>query len=318
RRGDGSVSRRDPVGVEDLHASVAVVAIDDRKESAMVSRWIPLSLVFATACQAPAGPAGYREASFSLAEAALESTPRVLEDIAAELLCAADSALAVEQRVRCENIANVDTCGYRRRTVQRSSAQIAGRDGDGCTSPQVIGVIPVWTGGVLELTERMLDVAIDGDGLFAILLADGSTGYSRDGQFRINADGKVVTHRGCVLLPEITIPCDTLEITVDPAGMFSGRTAGSPDTATVFGQIVLHRFINPAGLRAEGHVWRPTEDSGAPFTGKPGLYGLGQLKQGFLERSNVDLGKELLALQLIEKRRDALARLMQRYGLRAP
>jgi hypothetical protein len=128
----------------------------------------------------------------------------------------------------------------------------------------------VFTTGTLEITERDLDVAIDGEGFFAVTLPDGSTGYTRDGGFHLNADGKLVTGGGNVVLPEITVPSDTLEISIDPEGRVSGRTAGSPDTSTSFGQLTIHRFVNPSGMLAVGaNVLRPTPASGAPITGHP-------------------------------------------------
>ena len=120
------------------------------------------------------------------------------------------------------------------------------------------------------------------------------------------------------MTPEISLPGDTFEISIDAAGRVTGRTAGSPDTSTQFGQLNIHRFVNPAGLVLEGNLWRPTEASGKPITAVPGSSGLGSLRQGYLERSNVDLATELLALQLLEQRRAALVATMAGYGLQMP
>ena len=150
------------------------------------------------------------------------------------------------------------------------------------------GTTKVFTTGTLEITERSLDVAIDGQGFFSVILPDGATGYTRDGNFHLNADGKLVTGAGNVLTPEVSI---------DPEGRVSGRTAGSPDTSTQFGQLNIHRFVNPSGMLASGsNVMRPTEASGQPTTGAPGSNGLGLLKQGFIERSNVQIVNELVNL----------------------
>lgn len=233
----------------------------------------------------------------------------------------AQAAAAVHQqrcRVAIENLANVDTCGFKRRIVRVSTQPIVGRDGTPHTLPVLRGTESVFTAGTLQLTERNLDVAIDGDGFFAVALPDGSTGYTRAGSLQVDANGKIVSNDGFVVLPEITIPSDTLEIAIDPEGRFALRTAGSPDTSTLAGQLCLHRFINPAGLRIEGSVWRPTEASGAPITNKPGCTGLGLLKQGFLERSNVEANREAMELQFAERQFQAMQDAMRHLGLVVP
>ena len=96
--------------------------------------------------------------------------------------------------------------------------------------------------GTLEITDRNLDLAIDGEGFFSVLLPDGSTGYTRDGGFQLNADGKMVNGSGHILLPEITLPSDLLEINIDTEGRVTGRTAGNADTSSQFGQLTIHRF----------------------------------------------------------------------------
>ena len=143
-------------------------------------------------------------------------------------------------------------------------------------------------------------------------LPDGSTGYTRDGGFQLNADGKLVTSSGNVVLPQITVPNDTLEISIDPTGLVSGRTAGSPDVATTFGNLTLHRFVNPSGMLAAGaNVLRPTEASGAPISGQPGIQGLGTLKQGFVERSNVQIVNELVNLIVAQRAYEVNSRAIQ-------
>ena len=106
--------------------------------------------------------------------------------------------------------------------------------------------------------------------LFTVTLPDGSTGYTRDGAFQVNADGKLVTGSGNVLVPEINLPNDMLEIAIDPEGRVNVRTASNPDTSTNVGQITLNRFVNPSGMLAVGaNVLRPTEASGPAITNTP-------------------------------------------------
>ena len=253
-------------------------------------------------------------------------TIHLADTISAELLQAAALVQTAEQRAHLENIANANTVGYKRRVVVTSTAQVYAADGEAFSMPKVVKLASEFTQGCMEQTQRSLDVAIDGHGFCSVLRIDGTSGYTRNGRLRLNADGKLVVGwdamsdvtSAFVLMPEITVPSDTLEIMIAPDGVVSGRTAGSPDCMTQFGQIILHRFVSPAGLTLEGELWRPTEASGQPLTGQPGTSGLGVLKQGCLERSNVELATELLALQLLEQRRAVLVATMGRYGLQLP
>ena len=290
------------------------------------SLWVCLLALSACQTAVPSEDArGIREASFVRESAAPAASPRVIDDVAAELLLAAASVQTAEQRVHCENIANVETIGYKRRVVIAETQQVAAQDASQFTVPKVVSVVSVFTTGRLEPTERSLDIAIDGDGFFSVLLADGQTGYTRNGRMTINQDGKLLVgvageiySPDHVLIPEITVPSDTLEISIGPNGRVSGRTASSPDSVTQFGQLYLHRFLNPAGLLRSSWLSRVTERSGQPTTGNPGSNGLGVLKQGFLERSNVNLAAELMALQVLESKRSALLAVMRTYGIELP
>jgi flagellar basal-body rod protein FlgG len=226
------------------------------------------------------------------------------------------------------NIANVNTAGFKKSHasfedlfyVTLQSPGLARGSGDAVvpigtqigSGTRLNGTTKVFTTGTLEGTDRSLDVAIDGEGFFSVLLPDGSTGYTRDGGFHINALGKLVTGTGNILVPEITVPNDTLEISIDPEGRVSGRTAGSPDQATAFGQLTIHRFINPSGMLAVGaNVLRPTEASGPPLSNNPGSTGLGTLKQGFVERSNVQIVNELVNLIVAQRAYEVNSRAIQ-------
>ncbi|MBM4059747.1 MAG: flagellar hook-basal body complex protein [Planctomycetes bacterium] len=230
-----------------------------------------------------------------------------------DLLRQALGVVEQQRRVCLQNLANVNTVGWKKRAMYVTTVMHAPT---GVELPVAGPVHMVCTAGALEITDRSLDVAIDGDGCFAVVLPDGTCGYTRDGTFHLNADGKLVTGSGNVLLPEITVPNDTLEISIDPEGCVSGRCAGSPDTSTRFGQLTLHRFVNPSGLLAVGaNVLRQTEASGPPITGTPGSNGLGTLKQGFVERSNVQVLDELVNLQALDRQRAVLVRVLAGYGV---
>jgi flagellar basal-body rod protein FlgG len=248
----------------------------------------------------------------------LRSAPPVADPVLAQLARGALRAYDTRRRIALENIANVDTPGFKRRYVAAGTQSIAAADGLVFQVPVVHGIEPLFTTGVLQSTGRNLDVAIDGDGFLAVLLADGRTGYTRSGMLQIDRDGKLVTGAGHPLLPEITLPQDLIEIAVGPDGRVTGRTAGNADSVSQFGQLMLHRFMAPGGLRCEDGVFLPSEGSGAPVTAVPGTSGHGTLKQGFVERSNVQLATELLELQMIERELAALRRVLREFDIVVP
>jgi len=138
-------------------------------------------------------------------------------------------------------------------------------------------------------------MAIHGRGMFQVLMPDGTTGYTRDGQFQVNADGEIVTANGYPLQPAITVPNNASIITIGSDGTVSVSIAGQENAATQLGQIDLVDFVNPQGLKAIGdNLFRETEASGNPIVGTPGLAGLGDINQGALETSNVDVVEEMV------------------------
>lgn len=152
--------------------------------------------------------------------------------------------------------------------------------------------------GSLVETGADLDVAILGDGFFQV--DDGGvTQYTRDGSFKLNADGALVLmtgNRGRLLIPNITIPADALEVEVSPTGQVSVLQPGQA-ALTEIGQLETARFINPQGLLAKGdNVYEATAASGDPLAGQPGLESRGILRQRMLESSNVEPVEELVDL----------------------
>ncbi|WP_094751651.1 flagellar basal-body rod protein FlgG [Psychromonas sp. CD1] len=156
-------------------------------------------------------------------------------------------------------------------------------------------------GNVLT-TKNSLDIMIDGNGFFEIEMPDGSSGYTRNGQFQLNEDGIIVTPgSGYALMPQIQIPNDALSISVGSEGEVSVRLAGQIENQVV-GQINVNGFVNPSGLEPMGeNLYTETGSSGAPLQGVPGGDGLGFLRQGMLETSNVNVTEELV--NLIESQR---------------
>lgn len=169
------------------------------------------------------------------------------------------------------------------------------------TGVRTVATGKIFTQGTLERTDNSLDMAIQGRGFFQILLPDGTTAYSRDGSFAMDSEGQLVTASGYQLDPSITIPAETLSVTIGSDGTVSALVAGS-STPTQVGSVQLADFINPQGLQAIGeNLYKETVSSGSPQAGTPGLNGIGTLLQGNLESSNVNVVEELV--NMIETQR---------------
>lgn len=220
-------------------------------------------------------------------------------------LSAQDTALTTISN----NLANVATVGFKRDNAvfQDLLYQIVREPGAASsqdsqlpsglqlgTGVRVAGTAKQWTQGSMQVTERGLDMAVSGRGMFQVLLPDGTTGYSRDGQFQVDNTGQVVTANGYPLQPAITIPDNVANLTIGKDGIVTANVAGDP-TPQQLGQIDLADFVNPQGLKAIGNnLYRETEASGNPIIGTPGLTGLGEIEQGILETSNVDVVEEMV------------------------
>jgi len=162
------------------------------------------------------------------------------------------------------------------------------------TGVRVVGTQKQFTEGSLQVTEQPLDVAINGRGFFEITLPDGTSAYTRNGEFHMDANGQLVTAGGLVIQPGITVPPDARTITIGDDGTVSVVQANN-SAPTGLGNIQTVNFVNPAGLEAIGdNLFLETASSGNPQQGTPGLDGLGNLKQGTLEGSNVDVVEELV------------------------
>jgi flagellar basal-body rod protein FlgG len=152
----------------------------------------------------------------------------------------------------------------------------------------------VFTQGDLSSTGNQLDVAIEGDGFFQILRPDGTFAYTRSGSFQLDQTGQLVTSDGYILAPGITIPQDSLGITIAQDGTV---TVKQPNNAvpTQVGQLTAVRFPNNAGLRALGqNLYEETQASGTPVNGIFNQLGFGRLNQGFLESSNVSVVEQVV------------------------
>lgn len=154
----------------------------------------------------------------------------------------------------------------------------------------------IFTQGDFQQTKNELDIAIEGGGFFQIIQPNGETAYTRDGAFKMDRDGRMVTSDGFVMDPEITIPSDSISLSIGLDGTVSVMQAGS-NTPTEVGTITLARFVNPAGLHSIGrNLYLPTNASGDAIVGTAGEDGLGSLAQGFLEMSNVSVVDEMVKM----------------------
>jgi flagellar basal-body rod protein FlgG len=150
--------------------------------------------------------------------------------------------------------------------------------------------------GSLQQTTNNLDVAIKGSGFFQIQMPDGTTGYSRDGAFQVDAQGQLVTSNGYTVQPGITIPANAQTVTIGADGTVTVALPGQATPQNI-GQIQTASFVNPAGLEPRGqNLYAETASSGTPNAGAPGSNGLGSLAQGFVEGSNVNVVEELVAM----------------------
>ncbi|MBM4075509.1 MAG: flagellar basal-body rod protein FlgG [Planctomycetes bacterium] len=201
------------------------------------------------------------------------------------------------------NLANLNTTGYKRSGIDFQDLFSTGAD-----NVQVGRGVRVVDGprdfkqGAPNITNRELDVAIEGRGFFVVQFPDGRIQYTRDGSFRNDALGRLVTERGNVVQPPITFPADVTSTTIDANGVVSVLTKSSPRVPVVIGQFQLARFTNPQGLRADGdNLFIETTASGPPTIVLPGSSGIGSLRQGSLESSNVDVSNELAHLVVAQR-----------------
>ncbi|HLA74259.1 MAG TPA: flagellar basal-body rod protein FlgG [Steroidobacteraceae bacterium] len=234
-------------------------------------------------------------------------------------LWAAKTGLDAQQTrlaVTSNNLANVSTAGFKKgRAVfedlmYQNLRQVGGSTSQDTQAPtglhlgsgvRVVATEKIYTQGGFSQTDNAFDVAIEGRGFFQIQMPDGSTAYTRDGNFQLNAQGQMVTSSGYVLQPGISIPDGTQSVTIGRDGVVSARVGGQ-DTPVQIGQLQLTDFINPAGLEPLGqNLLAESVASGPAQTGTAGQNGLGTTLQGFFESSNVNVVEELV--NMIETQR---------------
>ncbi|MCD6734690.1 MAG: flagellar basal-body rod protein FlgG [Burkholderiaceae bacterium] len=209
------------------------------------------------------------------------------------------------------NLANVSTNGYKRShavfedLLYQNLRQAGGQETQQNQLPTGLqvgtGVRPVatarlFTQGNLQQTGNTFDMAINGNGFFSLQMPDGTVAYTRDGSFRVDATGQLVTSNGMPMSPPIVVPPNSVSVTIGADGVVSVMQAGQSSPVQV-GQVQLATFVNPAGLDPRGqNVFVETAASGAPTIGAPGNNGAGLINQGYVETSNVNVVEELVAM----------------------
>jgi len=226
-------------------------------------------------------------------------------------LTTAATGMAAQQTrmdVIANNLANVNTTGFKRsrahfedllyQTMQGPSA-LGGSEGQTTDAIQVgrgtrlAGVQRVDLQGALEQTGRPLDLAIEGDGYFQVKLPNGQNAYTRDGGLTVSDQGALVTAQGYPLQPPITIPADAGQVNISRTGVVS--SVDTTGKATEIGRIELARFANSPGLINLGdNLLGESPTSGTPVAGFPQDSGMGQIVQGSLEASNVEVVQEMV------------------------
>ena len=224
------------------------------------------------------------------------------------------------------NLANVNTTGFKKSRAEfqdllyeslRPAGAASSADTTIPTGVQLghgarpSAVEKMFSQGDFQNTENELDWAIEGDGFFQIELPNGDTSYSRCGEFKLDADGRIVNADGFLLVPQFTVPNDTVSITVGMDGTVSVIQADDPVPREI-GTIQLARFVNPAGLRSLGkNLFVPTVGSGDEIVGTPGQDGFGTIAQGFLERSNVSVVDEMVNMITAQRAYETNSKVIQ-------
>jgi flagellar basal-body rod protein FlgG len=216
------------------------------------------------------------------------------------------------------NLSNVNTTGFKQQRVEfedliYQNEKLAGTPATEDTVTPVgiqqghgvkVGATQrIMSQGSLQNTGVCTDVAIVGDGFFRIQKYDGSYAYTRDGSFKVDSTGQLVTSNGTRVMPEIILPqgYDVQTLTVSQDGRVGVKVNGGTEPVQV-GQIELYRFPNEVGLKADGdNLYQVTNASGDPIANRPGFDGMGKLEHKFLEMSNVSVVNEMVQMIVAQR-----------------
>ena len=211
------------------------------------------------------------------------------------------------------NLANVNTPGFKRSKIEfqdllYQKPRASGTDsGGGNLVPtgtevgngsRVASTSKVFTQGQLTNTGEQFDVAIEGDGFFEVQKPDGTLAYTRDGSFKLNAQGQVVTTDGLPVLSGFQSVPSGASVTISQNGQVTVQSANGTQSY----RLTLTRFANPSGLQSMGgNLYAETAASGTPETGNPGEQGFGSTIQGYIENSNVNIVEEMVNLIIAQR-----------------
>ena len=225
--------------------------------------------------------------------------------------------------VIANNLANLNTMGFKKSRVDfedlmyREIARVNGLAGDTANSNSagvgtgIANTSKVFTVGDVKKTERNLDVMIQGNGFFEIMMPDGEYGYTRNGSFQVDKDGMLVTADGYALSSMIQLPDNMEDLLINTDGTVKVKIVGE-DQLTEIGKIELAKFVNSAGLQPIGdNTYLPSEQSGNALYATPGEDGSGLLTQGFLEASNVKMVEELTNMVLAQRAYEINSKVIQ-------
>jgi len=218
--------------------------------------------------------------------------------------------------VIANNMANVNTTGFKKNQPSFEDLMYQTLRQPGATSgndnqlpvglqvglgTRVVSNPKLYLQGDFQNTGNPYDMCIEGEGFFQILMPDGTTGYTRDGSFKPDSQGRLVTSEGYLMEPEIAIPDNARDFTVARDGVVTVSIPGEQVPQEI-GQIQLARFINPAGLKNIGHnLMEESDASGAPIINTPGEDGVGTIVAQYLEMSNVKVVEEMVSLIVTQR-----------------
>jgi flagellar basal-body rod protein FlgG len=232
------------------------------------------------------------------------------------------SGLRSEQKqidVVSNNVANMQTPGFKRSRVNfaemaTAPSGVSGTPASGTEAgagTQIQSVSTLFGPGELRMTRNPLDLAIEGAGFFELQMDDGSMVYTRDGQFRVDAEGYLTSVQGLRLSLGLQIPPDATDVQIAGNGEIRARLAGETELA-LLGTIELASFPAADALQSVGgNNFAATESSGIASYGSPGEAGVGRLQQGYVEMANVEMVEEMTTLVLAQRAYQLNARVLQ-------